>query len=473
MRADRRASLRLTLGRALLAVVVAAWLVPSDVVELIARQRPVLLGRYSPQHFAALVFGCFHLGLLGLLLLRRRLSFLDVALRFLLVSIAALATLGATFLATGWQLRPRYVTGSIERTGSEPLPTRHRPPGLRAEMVYHDRPEPPCSYPEAPAGYPSFSLLLSTDSRGFRNRQALERADVVVLGDSFAAGSRVSDEQVWTEILARQIGRPLYNLGASGCYPEAYLGNFLAHGRQLRPRTVLLTLYEGNDLRPRAAPGDRGAGDPGILENLRQTGKASLAWKGIVAASKRWLEPWGCGAARDLYRRRMAWMPLEVAGSGFRHHYAFKPKRLSYLAASREELRASTGWRATADVLGSFARLSREEGFRLVVLFVPSKPHVVLPLVAASIPEQSFREFLGYRMDAPPGLETVLERLDVPESAVSELAGRLGVDFLSLTAPLREAVARGQQVYYTYDQHWSPAAHPVVALEVARQLRTR
>ncbi len=451
----------------MLCTVLAAWFVPSDVVELIARQRPVLLGRYSPQHFAGLVFGSFFLGLLGLLLLRQRLSLRCLMFRFLLVSGVTLATLAATALVTGWQFRPRYVEGSIERSGSAPLPTRHRPPDLRVEMVLQDHPKQRCSYPEAPTGYPSFSLTLSTDSRGFRNRRVLERASIVVLGDSFAAGSRVSDEQIWTEILSRYTGRSIYNLGASGSYPEVYLGNFLAVGRQLRPQTVLLTLYEGNDLRPRAA-----RTNPEAFESLRQIGKASPVWKGMVGASERWLEHWGCSTAWNLYRRRMNWMPLAVTGDGFCHHYAFKPKRLSYLAASREEFQSSAGWRATEQVLETFARLSREDGFRLVVLFAPSKPHVILPLVADSIPDQGLRQFLGYRMPSPPSLEAALERLDVPETMVSESARQLGVDFLSLTVPLREAVAQGQQVYYTYDQHWSPAAHPVVALEVAQQLRT-
>jgi hypothetical protein len=38
-----------------------------------------------------------------------------------------------------------------------------------------------------------------------------------------------------------------------------------------------------------------------------------------------------------------------------------------------------------------------------------------------------------------------------------------GIAFINLTEPLREETRKGVQTYYTFDQHWTPHGHEVVA----------
>ena len=45
---------------------------------------------------------------------------------------------------------------------------------------------------------------------------------------------------------------------------------------------------------------------------------------------------------------------------------------------------------------------------------------------------------------------------------------RHGVPFCSITADLRQRASEGEQVYYTYDQHWTPDGHEIVAETVYR-----
>ena len=42
--------------------------------------------------------------------------------------------------------------------------------------------------------------------------------------------------------------------------------------------------------------------------------------------------------------------------------------------------------------------------------------------------------------------------------------------FVSATASLRAAAVSGTQVYFTYDQHWTPEGHEIVAEAVHRFL---
>jgi hypothetical protein len=41
---------------------------------------------------------------------------------------------------------------------------------------------------------------------------------------------------------------------------------------------------------------------------------------------------------------------------------------------------------------------------------------------------------------------------------------------VSATEPLRRAIAAGEQVYFTYDQHWTRLGHEVAARLVADEL---
>jgi hypothetical protein len=48
-----------------------------------------------------------------------------------------------------------------------------------------------------------------------------------------------------------------------------------------------------------------------------------------------------------------------------------------------------------------------------------------------------------------------------------------GIEFVSVTRMLREHVARGDQVLYTYDAHWTPAGQKAVGEVLAAYLRAK
>ncbi len=45
------------------------------------------------------------------------------------------------------------------------------------------------------------------------------------------------------------------------------------------------------------------------------------------------------------------------------------------------------------------------------------------------------------------------------------------IEFVSLTWPLRQEMTNGTQAYFTYDQHWSPAGHEIVARTLGDYLK--
>ena len=123
--------------------------------------------------------------------------------------------------------------------------------------------------------------------------------------------------------------------------------------------------------------------------------------------------------------------------------------------------------------LEGLRKLCDRIGARLTIVYAPTKPHVVMPLVYDKLPADKLRAFTAMKAKStlPPADEfkrSLFDDLDVKEAVTQQWCKSNGVGFISLTAPLRDAVRKGQQVFYTYDEHWSPTGHEVVADVVLR-----
>lgn len=446
------------------------WLFASDVLRLVAYRRDVLLGRYSLGWFA----GCLALtGLLwtGALLYGhpRRPPLREWMGRAALLGLAIAAGAALVDAVARGLREPRYVERVVEVHtdwihGGD-LRVRHRPADQRHRLRYLDVPPTARTYPSAPPGYPPVEITLTIDHRGYRNRTALQRADVAVVGDSFAEGSRVSDEQVWTVRLGEALGRSVYDLGISGGDPEHFLEALRVFGVDLAPETAIVMLYEGNDFEGRR---DARGEDPleAFVESspvIRALGTALVRVFGPLRADA----PVPGGEI-------LAWMPVAVpAGAGARY-YAFRPTRLMRLYRSAEEIRRSDRWAETAEVLDQILALCRQHAIRPVFVYVPSKPHVVMPLAADRVPPEALRAFAALkRRDLPEAdvfARRLYGRLGDQQRVVREFARERGVTFVSTTRALARATAAGRQTYYTYDQHWTPEGHEIASAEIARVL---
>jgi hypothetical protein len=176
------------------------------------------------------------------------------------------------------------------------------------------------------------------------------------------------------------------------------------------------------------------------------------------------------------YAETVGFMPIAVDTPAGRQHYSFDPKRLRYLVEGSEEQFAASGdWKNVRDVLEQFVTLSKKDGFRLVFIYAPSTPHVVMPLVADRIPARQLLNFSRFKqkdlqLDAETYKHQVLARLDAEENVWKKWCKETSVECISTTVPLREAAAAGHQVYYTYDQHWTPEGNRVVAKVLAGYL---
>ena len=456
---------------------ILVWLLPSDVRYLLAQQRDVLLGRYSIEHVS-----------LGLFLLPASILALYVNFsnkqnekkRWFAV-IALTISLSLSIIMVDIFLR---VLGPKQYIGNSSL--YHRTPDTMSHSIIKDTPETSSAYPTTAPGYPDIEYTLTVDKRGFRNKTALDKYDVVVLGDSFAEGSHVSDEHAWPVLLAQKTGYTVYNLAMSGGYPDSYLQTLRTFGLGLSPKIVICLLYEGNDFRDSNFRQKTGPAE--IINSCIRTSPIRRACQNTLV---RYLSPINSSRLKSMVANPtgpddsqaapeisaaanspLSFLPVAVPDGNDVRYYTFKVKKLLAHFETQEKFLGSYGCKKTFEAICEMKKLCSRKDIRLIVAYAPDEPHILLPLIKHKITPQQLYAFMSIKaknLPAPkrPALENLMDltlsRLNIQESETEKFCRQQSIEFVSLTQALRQSVAAGRQAYFTYDQHWTPIGHQVVA----------
>jgi hypothetical protein len=453
------------LGLSALALV--AWVFPSNVVRLISKEEFILLGRYGIDHFNAALI----LTLLAVVSLY--LAFAPPERkRQRRAAVAAWVFIGVVVVfAVDLILRVGFDDAAYVHVGE----LRLRPPDMDLELLYEDRPLAQRSLPVLKPGYPPYDMRMRTDERGLRNIKARDRADVILLGDSFTEGSRVDDDDTWASRIERGSGLSVYNLANSGDDPQKYLAKFELFGIDMGAQTVIVTLYEGNDFRRREklrdSVEDYSFGE--AVSNYLRFAPVRVRYERLL---RNVLGPVRANAPVE-DRGALAWLPFEWRASGASSWYFVKPKSIAQLFTEADAFAASQGWRTAREAVDAVISAAARKGARVIVVYAPTKARVMFPLVVEAVDADAvlrYLQLLGERLphaldDVRDGaqMKAALERYEGGmERVVGDYFRSRGIAFVSLTEALRDAARRGIQTYFTYDQHWTPEGHRIVAAEL-------
>jgi hypothetical protein len=349
--------------------------------------------------------------------------------------------------------------------------------------------------------HPVYRYPFVTDAEGFRNAGLPEGAPgVAALGDSFTDGMTLPAELTWPARLESHLGESVRNYGTAGFGPEQELRVLQDYVLPRRPRRVVVGFFAGNDVQ-----------DAELFERFQRDGgpfpSGGLGWrfkdevthfdqlylaslyqgaKGLIGGRERppaaVLDP-GNGnfsgedanapaVAQARFDRGLFTVP--VAGRTLR--FAFLPPYLNSARRSRAEIEASRGWELTRRAYREMARLVRGQGGELVVLFIPSKTQVYLPLLEASFPRAELEEAIRLCFRNQPygaRLADIERNREALDDLMSELCREDGIAFLDLTAELRAKVEAGYNVYFPDDSHWNALGHETAAAALARVLEAR
>lgn len=459
----------ISIGIVLLGLVI--WIFPSDIVKLIVEHKPVLFGRYSQGHFASLILLTAMLWTFAGMLLASQKFDLKLFGNLLLVLVSSSVSLIFVIWVSKLVVSPRYIEENVTHiTGGASIAlqgiVRHRPPNQKYEYVQVDEPPQLRSYPSPPKGHADVSITLTSDAQGYRNTKVYDQSDILVIGDSFAAGSRVSDAEAWPSILSDVSKTTLYNLGTSGTDIQDYLATLVVKGLTYRPKIVILMVYEGNDFKklPVILDSDFQEDDVEFLDYLKDS-PVSAALKRL---SRNIFEHAYASDDVPEYTASFPWMPIEVKGDNDSlHYYSFRPVRPLYLNVTKADFEASEIWQSNRLLLDRFVQLAQEHHFTPVIAYAPSKPHIVMPLTKERIPAEQLYQFLSYKkknLPEPVKLKQALfANFSSIESVVSAYCEANNIAFVSTTSALKESTQQGVQTYYTYDQHWTPEGNAIVS----------
>jgi hypothetical protein len=331
-------------------------------------------------------------------------------------------------------------------------------------------------------GLPPFRVHVTTDENGFRNTPPLaQQYDLVATGDSFTAGDFVDDP--WPQLVGQFTGLPVLNLGVRGWGPQAEVAAIQAFGLLHNPSWVMVGFYEGNDLQ-----------DAAIYQQIQASGLDWVTWSRSMVEPQpmdSWLA-WqslryglydgfsrALGAAekgKTASRR----FPLMVEVGGQMVSLAFYDNQTALLSASQSDIEASTNFALTEAALGELKAACDAQGARLLLVYMPAKEHVYLPLIdddqaVATILAGAGSVSLdgdGYVLvdSSPLAQEVLWTHLDDQRRALQALAERLGLDFLDLTPSFQTETARGRSLYFPINAHWNQEGQQLAAEAVATYL---
>ncbi len=289
----------------------------------------------------------------------------------------------------------------------------------------------------------TYRVDVQFDRQGFRNDHQIEKAPVIVLGDSFVEGILVKQAEVVATQLKDKLGVEVANLGQSGYGPQQELLVLQRFGLKLEPKVVLWFFFEGNDLLdvPRY---ERFQRDWDEIKRNRDSFRARSFMRNLLFTLEGYTAP-GLKADNAEAQRRSCLFSGNQSGERTRLYFAFPTGPLS-----QEDLISVD---KVQQQLLEAQKLSSSAGAQFLFIYVPTKLRVYSN--NCEFPANGYGN--GWQLNDLPQKMEVWSRNN-------------GVSFLDLTPALKARAASGELVYFPDDGHWNANGHLAASDAVARYL---
>jgi lysophospholipase L1-like esterase len=296
-----------------------------------------------------------------------------------------------------------------------------------------------------------FDTPVSIDREGLRGPEIGPKAPgtlrVLVLGDSFAFGVGARENETYParlqEILrSRGVRAQVLNAGAPGYGVPDEAAWFERWGKPLAPDVVLVTVFIGNDLQD-AAPGPKPMAVDGALVMPGERAGGLSRWLYYHSQLFVLIKNSSLGATL----RRLLGRPEPLETRQQREEFDLYAK-----AGTSEALR-----QGAAETERAVAALAADAGnARVLAVIIPSLIQVDPRRWQANL--QRF------------GLDPARYDRTRPNQIFQGIFARHGIPVLDLTGPFSQALARGQKIYYSIDQHLTPAGYELAAERIGGEL---
>jgi hypothetical protein len=262
---------------------------------------------------------------------------------------------------------------------------------------------------------------IKTDADGWRGNARLQESEIVVIGDSFAAGYGVGERQFFANLYRRPKIKPI-GIGGYSMVQELLWMKDLAS--QLQGKLVVWFVYHGNDLYDNLSPDLRGYRKPFVRE-CGQNGE----WEVV-----------------STHISRAQWPVVTRVRLEGQHHLA----KLAELCS--DTFLAKRAYSACAYLIRSGKQICEGAGADLVIMTIPDACQLT--------PEG--QAVLKGRGGDPKSFDPYL-----PDKQIEAICERLRVPFLAARTFLDAGC------YKTNDCHWNAKGHRKVAEMLARLYNDR
>jgi hypothetical protein len=284
-----------------------------------------------------------------------------------------------------------------------------------------------------------YPVDLRYDQNGFRNDTDLERAQVAVVGDSFVEAALVASEQTVSSQVGKKLGVVAANLGQSAYGLRQELVVLERYALPLEPEWVVWFFFGGNGLRD-VQYYEHDRAHFGEQHPRRALKQRSLVYNALFALSS--ATTLASGEPREGARDRSAVYPLGPEGPQTMYFGGETPPWTDH------------DWQVAVHTLREARRMTEAAGARFLLVYIPRKFTVYADLV-----------------ESPPDRMIAGWEVLKLHALLGEWAGSVGIDYVDLVAPLREAAAAGDSPYLVDDVHWNERGHELAAEHVAEFIR--
>lgn len=297
--------------------------------------------------------------------------------------------------------------------------------------------------------YPGeFKTKIKINSAGFNDKEYeinksynnITRA--VVIGDSFTFAVHVEQNEIFTEILEREISNfETINMGVGGYGNDQELLMLETKGLRYNPDLVILMFYVGND----------------IVDNTNDNGKPMFAFDNDSLTLTN-VPP------------NIMHGPLGNIGRFFYDHsylyryfsnklyYCIKPPSLPYMDVYLTEYPPDFAyrWELTKEILKATAKVSDENDSDFMIVIIPS---------AEQIYEERWQNILSYFKQDLNNNYT----LSKPNSILVKFCDENDIIVLDLLPEFEKHAENGEQLYLR-DGHWNVAGNELAARLIYQKL---